>query len=95
MATDCTQQLRLWDVGPQQVTVDFAGGELVTDAGLLAIRAHDKELGVLADLARRFPDPLGQELDDALGRCVRRRDVRPAVPVEHGLVVFEALEPEL
>lgn len=60
MIIDCAEQLRLWDLGTQPVTVDFAGGELVTDAGLLAIRALDKELGVLAELAERFPDPRAQ-----------------------------------
>ena len=61
MTTDCAEQLRLWDLGTQHVTVDFAGGDLVTDAGLLAIRALDKELGVLAELAERFPDPRAQQ----------------------------------
>ena len=61
MTTDCTAQLRLWDIGTQHVTVDFTGGDLVTDAGLLAIRALDKELGILADLASRFPDPRAQK----------------------------------
>lgn len=57
MATDCQEQLTLWELGPQQVTVAFDGGSLVTDGGLLALRALDKGLGILADLARRFPDP--------------------------------------
>src|SRR6516162_4602080 len=61
MATDCPEQLTLWDLGPQQVTVAFEGGSLVTDAGLLALRALDKELGVIAELARRFPDPRAQK----------------------------------
>jgi hypothetical protein len=61
VAAGCCDQLTLWDLGPQQVTVDFAGGALVIDAGLLALRALDKELGVLADLAQRFPDPRAQE----------------------------------
>ena len=61
MATDCLEQLTLWDLGPQQVTVDFDGGSLVTDAGLLALRALDKDLGVIAELARRFPDPRCQK----------------------------------
>src|SRR6516225_4385031 len=61
MATDCCQQLTLWDLGPQQVTVDFQGGALVSDAGLLALRALDKELGVLAGLAQRLPDPRAQK----------------------------------
>src|ERR1700675_1407291 len=62
MATDCADQLTFWNLGPQQVTVDFDGGCLVTDAGLLALRALDKELGVIAELARRFPDPRSQKL---------------------------------
>lgn len=61
MTTGCSEQLTLWDLGPQQVTVAFDGGCLVTDAGLLALRALDKQLGVIAELARRFPDPRAQE----------------------------------
>src|SRR5947209_6771488 len=61
MATGCLEQLTLWDLGQQQVTVAFDGGSLVTDAGLLALRALDKELGVIAELARRFPDPRAQK----------------------------------
>lgn len=63
MATGCCQQLTFWNLGQQQVTVDFEGGSLVTDAGLLALRELDKELGVLRDLAERLPDPRAQ-------RCV-------------------------
>src|ERR1700693_3280183 len=61
MATGCLEQLTLWNLGQQQVTVAFDGGSLVTDAGLLAIRALDKELGVIAELARGFPDPRAQK----------------------------------
>ena len=61
MTTDCAAQLTFWHLSPQQVTVDFAGGSLVTDAGLLAIRALDKDLDILAALARRFPDPRAQK----------------------------------
>lgn len=62
MATDCREQLTLWELGSQQITVAFDGGSLVSDAGLLALRALDKELGVLAQLAGRFPDPRDQRL---------------------------------
>jgi len=61
MLTDCSSQLTLWDLDQQQVTVDFEGGCLVSDAGLLAIRALDKELGVIAELAARLPDPRAQK----------------------------------
>lgn len=60
MTTNGQEQLTLWELGPQQLTVTFDGGCLVTDSGLLALRALDKELGVLAERARRFPDPRAQ-----------------------------------
>jgi hypothetical protein len=62
MSTDCSQQLTFWDLGKQRVTVDFDGGRVVTDAGLLPIRLLDRELGVLAELAQRLPDPRAQKL---------------------------------
>jgi hypothetical protein len=46
-----------WSVGPQSLEVDFQAGCLVEDAGLLVVRSLDVQLGVLADLARRLPDP--------------------------------------
>jgi Transposase DDE domain group 1 len=61
MMTGCAEQLTFWQLGQQQVTVDFEGGDLVVDAGLLAIRALDKELGVLSELACRLPDPRAQK----------------------------------
>jgi hypothetical protein len=61
MPTDCLEQLTLWDLGPQQVTVTFDGGQLVIDAGLLAIRELDKGLGILAEVAQRLPDPRAQK----------------------------------
>ena len=62
MSTDCSQQLTFWEMGTQQVTVDFEGGRVVTDTGLLPIRLLDKELGVLATVAQRLPDPRAQQL---------------------------------
>src|SRR4051794_17248841 len=61
MRSDCCEQLTLWNIDKQQVTVDFEGGEIVSDAGLLGIRTLDKELGVLAELAQRLPDPRAQK----------------------------------
>jgi hypothetical protein len=61
MTTGCSQQLTLWDLGKQQVTVDFQGGTLVSDAGLLALRELDRELGVLSEIAQRLPDPRSQK----------------------------------
>ena len=39
------------------LTVTFNGGQIVSDAGLLPIRELDKKLGILAEAARRMPDP--------------------------------------
>jgi len=59
--TDCSsEQLTFWEVGRQTVTVDFSGGAVVSDAGLLAVRRLDRQLGVLAEAARRLPDPRAQ-----------------------------------
>jgi hypothetical protein len=49
--------LTLWDLGPQQLRVTFDGGRIVADAGLLAVRALERPLRVIAELARRLPDP--------------------------------------
>jgi hypothetical protein len=60
MSADCSQQLTFWDLGRQQVTVDFQGGRVVSDAGLLPLRWLDKELGVVSTIAARLPDPRAQ-----------------------------------
>lgn len=59
--TECTTQITLFEVGTQDVTVDFEGGWVVTDAGLLAVRRLDLELGVIAGAAALMPDPRSQE----------------------------------
>ena len=55
--TVCFEPLELFEVGRQQVTVNLDGGSVVSDAGLLPIRQLDRELGILAEAARRIPDP--------------------------------------
>lgn len=57
MAPEGTAHLTLWNLGPQQLCVDFQGGRIVSDAGLLAVRALERPLRVLADLAPLLPDP--------------------------------------
>jgi len=51
----------LWKVGSQQIQVHFDGGRIVSDAGLLAVRALEKPLRVVAALAERLPDPRSPE----------------------------------
>ena len=47
----------LGPLGSQQLLLDFQGGQVVTDAGLLAVRALEQPLGIIAGLAQRLPDP--------------------------------------
>src|SRR4051812_42106103 len=47
----------LWNLGRQQLEVTFNEGPIVADVGLVAVRALDRSLGILADLAARLPDP--------------------------------------
>ncbi len=57
MVNEREQHFTLWNIGSQQLHLSFDGGCLVSDAGLLAVRALEKPLRVIADLAPRLPDP--------------------------------------
>jgi hypothetical protein len=57
MTTDSVAHLTLWNLGPQQLLLDFQGGQLVTDTGLLTVRALERPLRVIAALAELLPDP--------------------------------------
>jgi hypothetical protein len=57
MVSQREQHFTLGKVGSPQIQVAFDGGRLVSDAGLLAVRALEKPLRVIADLAARLPDP--------------------------------------
>ena len=57
MVAPSAPHFTLWHVGTQQLQLAFDGGCLVSDAGLLAVRALEKPLRVIADLAQRLPDP--------------------------------------
>lgn len=58
--TECTPQIELFEVGRQQVTLDYEGEGIVSDAGLLPVAQLDRELGILAEAASRLPDPRSQ-----------------------------------
>lgn len=60
--TDCIPRFEIFEAAAKQVTVDFEGGDVVTDAGLLAVRQLDESLGILAEAARRLPDPRSERL---------------------------------
>jgi hypothetical protein len=57
MVQQSGQHFALGHVGSQQLHLAFDGGCLVSDAGLLAVRALERPLRVIADLAQRLPDP--------------------------------------
>jgi Transposase DDE domain group 1 len=61
MQTDCPRQLTFWKLGKQEVTATFDGARVVSDAGLLSVRAFEKELHILADVAQRLADPRAQK----------------------------------
>src|SRR5438034_8174211 len=54
MATECYSQLG-FGFQPKLV-VDFAGGTLTTDAGLLLVREFDEQLGLTGDVVARLTD---------------------------------------
>src|SRR5579862_6417731 len=55
------EHFTLWKVGSQQLHLCFDGGRIVSDAGLLAVRAVEKPLRIIAALAERLPDPRSPE----------------------------------
>src|SRR5271167_3682424 len=57
MTSELQQHFTLWNIGSQQLHVDQQGGRIVSDAGLLAVRALEKPLAIIAGLAQRLPDP--------------------------------------
>jgi hypothetical protein len=57
MTSEPEPHFTLWNLGPQQVQVTFDGGRIVSDTGLLAVRALERPLRVIANLAARLPDP--------------------------------------
>lgn len=57
MITTSSGSVPLFSLGAQHVCLDFQGGSIVSDAGLLAVRALERPLGIIAELAQRLPDP--------------------------------------
>ena len=55
--TQTLSHCSLGKVGRQSLEVAFDAPPLTADAGLLIIRALEGPLGILAELARRLPDP--------------------------------------
>jgi hypothetical protein len=71
----CSRQLSLFSVGRQEVTVDFQGGQIVNDAGLLAVAQLVEGLGILDELAGRWPDPRCQAMVTHTGREILAQQI--------------------
>jgi hypothetical protein len=54
--TGCTTQLSFESIAPLPVTVDFAGGNLTPDSGLLLMRQLEDRMGLVRDLTACIPD---------------------------------------
>ena len=55
--TDCQDQPLLFqDLGARQIVVDFSGGTLSSDGGVLLLRQVDLSLGLTGALAECFGD---------------------------------------
>src|SRR5512139_1302082 len=72
MATDCYTQLGFGF--QRKLVVDFAGGALTTDAGLLLVREFDEQRGLSADVVGRLRDPRdARYITHELAALVRQR----------------------
>jgi len=72
MATECYSQLG-FGFQPKLV-VDFAGGTLTTDAGLVLVREFDEQLRLSADVVSRVTDPRDPRyITHAIDALVRQR----------------------
>jgi hypothetical protein len=83
MATECYTQLG-FGFQPKLV-VDFAGGTLTTDAGLLLVREFDAQLGLSADVVGRLTDARdARYITHGLDTLVRQRLYQIAAGYEDG-----------
>jgi len=75
MKTECDRQLTFWKIGKQQVTADFQGGQIVTDAGLLHGWGTPSRSRT-ATAGRSQPVTTSERSRNQLGRCRTRRSTR-------------------
>jgi hypothetical protein len=59
--TSCIAQFTFFLYRPKPIRVDFSGGQISSDAGLLLLRAFDQRHGLTRDVAQRLSDPLDDE----------------------------------
>jgi hypothetical protein len=69
-----SQSLLFADLGPRKVVVDFSGGTLSSDGGLLLLRQLDASLGLTRTLASCFSDQRDQRfVDHSVPELLRQR----------------------
>ena len=61
MTSCCIPQLSFSFYRHQPVRVDFSGGQITSDAGLLPLRAFDQRYGLTRGLAEHLCDPREEE----------------------------------
>jgi hypothetical protein len=57
METSESEQLAFTSIKGRRVGLDFSGGQVSSDGGLLLVREVDRKLGLTHDIARRLTDP--------------------------------------
>ncbi len=56
--TECiTKAIEFSRIDRRQVTMDFLGGRLTSDAGILLLREVDRKIGLLDAINEAIPDP--------------------------------------
>lgn len=75
MVVPTAPYLNVGRVGSQQILLGFDGEQVVTDTGLLAVRALEKPLGILAELAARLPDPRSRKYTHHSAEAILTQEV--------------------
>lgn len=69
-----TTQLEMQGFSARKIQIDFNGGEVTSDAGVLLLREADRRLGMTERLSRRLKDPRDSErCDHSLRSLLRQR----------------------
>ena len=67
-----TLQLELQGISAKKIQIDFKGGEVTSDAGVMLLREADRRLGLTEKLSRRLKDPRDSERCDHSLRSLLR-----------------------
>ena len=100
MTTARLEQLTLWTIRQQEITLTNDGGQIVTDAGLLTLRDFEKRLGILEELLGAGSsigwDRLGHTMDVPLGtQLTAHNPVAASTPMVSSIRDFRSSLPEL